>query len=255
LFDAHPEIGDSNIHVAATVADRGRVRGLLESDPSLARGEGGPYSWTPLFCLAYARHDLDVDVHAVLDTASALLEHGADVNARFADGRTPSETAARNGNDGLVRYLASRGAAEPDAVDRVDAFVGAALAADRTAIVQLRTADPDVVETVRVQRPSLIVWAAANRRPDAVALLAELGFDVNARGRGDVPVEQSWETALHQAVANGDQPMAELLLSLGADPDVHDTRFDSTPLGWARHFDQPALVELLEPIRGEVIDE
>jgi hypothetical protein len=44
-----------------------------------------------------------------------------------------------------------------------------------------------------------------------VTLLAELGFGVNARGRGDVPVEQPWETALYQAVANGDQPMAELL--------------------------------------------
>ena len=84
-----------------------------------------------------------------------------------------------------------------------------------------------------------MVWAAATDRPAAVALLAELGFDVNAKGRGDVPVEEPWETALHQAVARGDRAMAELLLSLGADTDVHDARFDATPLGWARYFDQP----------------
>ena len=111
-----------------------------------------------------------------------------------------------------------------------------------------RAATPDVVETTRTQRAGLMVWAAANRRATAVTLLAELGFDVNARARGDVPIEQPWETALHQAVANGDRPMVELLLSLGADPDVHDQRFDATPLGWAHHFDQPDLVQLLEPV-------
>jgi Ankyrin repeats (many copies) len=379
LLDAHPEIRDASIHTAAAVADGRRVLSLLESDTSIAVRDGGPYSWTPLFCLAYARHDPGVDVHAVLDTATALLEHGADpnagylwhglptpftvltgvfgegelgpvrqprhphslalarvlldagadpndgqalynrmfepdndhleilfeyglgtgdggpwrtllrdavdepaqlvrgqlewavvhdmaarvellvdhgadVNASFADGRTPSEAAASNGNTGLVQYFASCGATAP-AVDVVDAFVGAVLAADRTAIGRLRAADPGIVEAARAHRPSLIVWAAAQRRRDAVTLLAELGFDVNARGRGDVPVEQSWETALHQAVANGDQPMAELLLSRGADPDLHDTRFNATPLGWARHLDQPALAELLEPITSEVIDE
>jgi ankyrin repeat protein len=372
LLAAHPEIRDANIHTAAAVANTGRVRELLASDPALARADGGPYAWTPLFCLAYARHDPDVDLHAVLDTANALLgsgadpnagylwhglptpftvltgifgegeagpkrqprhpysqpfarlvleagadpndgqalynrmfepdndhlellfefglgtgdggpwrgrlrdaidapaalvhgqlewavvhdmaervalllDHSADVNAVFADGRTPSETAARNGNADLVQYLASRGAAAPE-VSAIDAFVGAALAADHAEIARLRAADPAVVETARARRPSLIVWAAANRRQDAVALLAELGFDVNARGRGDVPIEQPWETALHQAVANGDRPMAELLLTLGADPDAHDQRFDATPLGWAGYLDQPALAELLEPL-------
>jgi ankyrin repeat protein len=199
-------------------------------------------------------------VHDMTERVELLVDHGADVDAPFADGRTPSETAARNGNRGLVEFFASRGATA-SAVSAVDAFVGAVLAGDRVAIEQLRgvrprrvrrgdprAATPDVVETTRTQRPGLMVWAAANRRATAVTLLAELGFDVNARGRGDVPIEQPWETALHQAVANGDRPMVELLLSLGADPDVHDQRFDATPLGWAHHFDQPDLVQLLAPV-------
>jgi hypothetical protein len=37
-------------------------------------------------------------------------------------------------------------------------------------------------------------------------------------------------------------------LRLGADPNIHDERFDSTPLGWARCFGQQPLIELLEPI-------
>ena len=34
-------------------------------------------------------------------------------------------------------------------------------------------------------------------------LLAELGFEVNAYGRGDAPVEEPWETALHHSAADG----------------------------------------------------
>ena len=92
------------------------------------------------------------------------------------------------------------------------------------------------------------MWAAARRSTDAIVLLAELGFDVNALGRSDVPMEQAWETALHEAAAHGDVQMARLLIDLGADPDIRDTRFDSTPLGWARHFGQRETIEFLQPL-------
>jgi hypothetical protein len=94
----------------------------------------------------------------------------------------------------------------------------------------------------------LIVWAAARQKRDAIPLLVELGFDVNALGRSDIPMEQAWETALHEAAGSGDIELARLLLEFGADPNIKDARFDSTPLGWAHHFGQQALIELLEPL-------
>ena len=39
--------------------------------------------------------------------------------------------------------------------------------------------------------------------------------------------------------------MIELLLSLGADPTIRDTEFDSTPLGWAGYLGQPKAAEIL----------
>jgi hypothetical protein len=42
--------------------------------------------------------------------------------------------------------------------------------------------------------------------------------------------------------------LARSLLRLGADPDICDQRFGSTPLGWARYFGQEQLIELLEPL-------
>jgi ankyrin repeat protein len=79
-------------------------------------------------------------------------------------------------------------------------------------------------------------------------LLAELGFDVNAYGRGDAPVEQAWETALHHSAVDGNVELTRRLLDLGADPNLRDQRFDATPLDWARHFHQLSTAALLEPV-------
>ena len=98
-----------------------------------------------------------------------------------------------------------------------------------------------------MERPALVVWAATRGKRAAIPLLVELGFDVNALGRTDVPMEQEWETALHEAAGTGDLELAQLLLDLGADPNIKDGRFDATPLGWADHFGERAMVELLTP--------
>jgi len=130
-------------------------------------------------------------------------------------------------------------------------YIRPALAADDARVAELRAAHPGLVDAVRKGRPSLIVWAAAQGQPGSVELLAGLGFDVNAKGRSDAPAKDPWETALHVAAMAGNLDLARTLLSLGADPGIRDQRFDSTPLGWARHFGQEQLVELLAPITTE----
>ena len=54
----------------------------------------------------------------------------------------------------------------------------------------------------------------------------------------------------HVAAEKGDVVLARTLLELGADPDIADKHYRSTPLGWARHFGQPEVAELLEPLTG-----
>ena len=79
-------------------------------------------------------------------------------------------------------------------------------------------------------------------------LLVSAGFDVNALGRSDIPGNQPWHTALHVAAEKGDLALAQTLQGLGADPDIPDKHYQSTPVGWARYFDQPAIVDLLEAV-------
>jgi ankyrin repeat protein len=183
-----------------------------------------------------------------------LVEHGVDFRSPYTrtdgpawhpgDGRTPADLALLAGNTALVEYLVSQGAAPPQ-LDPASDLLAAVFRGDRPAVERLCAQHPGALEEARRSRPGVVVWAAAQGLTETVALLAELGFNVNARGRADVPVEQEWETALHQAASRGDVELARLLLALGADPGIRDARFDATPLDWARHFNQEAVVALL----------
>jgi ankyrin repeat protein len=218
----------------------------------LGTGDGGPWQAR----LGSALHDPAKMVrgelawaitHGMTERVRLLAEHGVDVAAPFDDGTTPAAVAAITGHADLIGLLAAHGASAPDLAP-ADAFVAAALAADRAAVDRLRRDHPGLADEVRSQRPALVVWAAACGRADAAELLVSLGFDVNAKGRTDVPSDQPWQTALHKAAEDGNLDLARTLLRLGADPDVRDYRFNSPPLGWARHFHQEALIELLEPV-------
>ena len=163
------------------------------------------------------------------------------MTAPFERGATATSMAATTGHADLVGYLVEHGA-PPLGLDPAEAFVAAALAADRASLDRLLREQPGLRRPGRV-RPgtALITWAAACGRPEAVEILAGLGFDVNAKGRTDVPSDQPWQTALHKAAEDGNLELARTLLRLGADPDLRDHRFGSTPLGWARHFDHQPL--------------
>jgi ankyrin repeat protein len=377
VFAEHPDITRTSIHAAAAAADRDAVAALLDTDPTLAQREAGPFGWQPLLYLAFARHDAGLSEEATLGCARALLAGGADPNTgylwhglpspftaltgalgggeggppahphgfalaellldagadpndaqalynrqfdaddrhlvllldrglgrgdggpwrarlgpaadspvemvrrqlwwaivhdmrdrvrllvdsgvdfrtpfvtddgspswlRTSDGRTPAEVAALAGCPELVDWLVAWGAARPRS-DGVDGLVAALLADDRASVDRLRV----FADGARAERPALVVWAAARGKRDVIPRLIELGFDVNALGRTDVPMEQEWETALHEAAGTGDLDLARLLLDLGADPNVKDARFDATPLGWAEHFGERAMVELLAPL-------
>jgi hypothetical protein len=185
-----------------------------------------------------------------------LVDHGVDFRSPFdgdgpawspGDGRTPVELAQLNGDTEIADYLLAQGAAPPDA-NPVHDLIAAAFRADRSALRQIHAAHPAAAAEARRSRPGLVVWAATQAPTETVTLLAELGFDVSAYGRGDAPVEQAWETALHHSAANGNVELTRRLLDLGADPNLRDHRFNATPLDWARHHDQPSTAALLEPV-------
>lgn len=99
------------------------------------------------------------------------------------------------------------------------------------ALLRGKSTTTEVVQRVREQRPALIAEAAAAKRWDAIQLLVELGFDVNARNHAG-------RSAAHLAAGTGELDVLRLLVKHGADLTIEDPEFHATPLGWAQWFNQ-----------------
>jgi Ankyrin repeats (many copies) len=115
------------------------------------------------------------------------------------------------------------------------AFLEAAISGDRKTAEQLLTTDPALADDARNAHPDQLVRGAQRDSVDGVALLIDLGFDVNAINRLDRYHESA---PLHEAAAKGNLEMIELLLANGADPNLRDGSYQSTPAGWAYHLGQ-----------------
>ena len=79
-----PQIRAANLYTAVATGHRAAFDHWLAADPAAATRKGGPLGWEPLLYLAYARLP-GGDADAV-DMVRALLDPGADPNARFDDG-------------------------------------------------------------------------------------------------------------------------------------------------------------------------
>jgi ketosteroid isomerase-like protein len=180
--------------------------------------------------------------HGFADRVRRLLARDVDPEGRgckhpIYQGRTPVQEAALSGHMDVVSLLVEAGASWEH--DPVDALVAAAMAGDRATVDRLLAADPSVRERAIERRPDQLVRAAGQDSYDPVALLIELGFDVNARPR---------TAPLHEAAMRGNLPVIRLLLDHGANPNVHDTAYDATPAGWADHHGHREAQQLLEAL-------
>lgn len=205
----------------------------------LGRGDGGPWRARLGDTLASPQELIDGQLrwaatHGMVARAELLAAHGA-------DGAAVIDDAARAGFAEVVAVLRAHGA-PPPALDDVDGLI-AALSVGRAT-----TVDPRVLAAAKQRRPSLLIDAVAAGRIAAARTLLELGFDVNALGRGDQPINGSWETALHVAADAGRIDLIRLLLDHGADPAVRDVRFGATPLGWAEHAGRADAADVLRPL-------
>jgi ankyrin repeat protein len=178
--------------------------------------------------------------HGFTDRVQRLLARGVDPDGRevthpIYQGRSPVQQAALNGHMDVVSLLVAAGASwEHDAVDEL---IAVAMSGDHSAVERLLTADPGLRQRAIQRCPDQLVRAAEQNSYDAVALLIELGFDVNARSR---------TAPLHEAAMRGNLPVIRLLLDHGANPNIRDSVYDATPAGWAEHHGHPGAKQLLE---------
>jgi ankyrin repeat protein/mono/diheme cytochrome c family protein len=230
--------------------DLGAVRKTLVADRSFARSADAAGS-TALMHAAYAGTieimtallDAGADVNArnarkatALHWAAAdpsklklLLARGAEINAKTVEGRTVLYLAALE-PDGtaIVRLLVEVGA-EVDArtiTGTTPLFAAAGASLESLRLLLDKGADPNG----KSDTGATALMTAALRSPAAVALLVSRGADVKARTKRG-------ETALGNAAERGDLASVKLLLDKGADINVTDFR-GYTPLMHAAYFDR-----------------
>jgi len=162
--------------------------------------------------------------------AKLLLLHGADVNAKTVDGRTPLHAAAMLPMAGRVVTLLLEVGADVDARAMTGAtpLLGAAAAGlENTLLLLDHGADPNIPS----QNGATPLMAA--RSAEVVWVLVAKGARINARSKRG-------ETALAAAAGRGDDDSVKLLLSKGAEVNAADYR-GYTPLMHAAQYDRDAL--------------
>jgi len=155
----------------------------------------------------------------------SLVQRGADVSRRRADGRTPYAVAELNGNREVADWLRSHGAS--DDLLPVDRLVAACGRGDRAAAEAMLAEHPTLRDQITDAHYTTLHRAAEQGDVAVLELLLDCGLDPN---RGDAEIGK---TALHSAAMAGRPAAVRLLLERGASPDVRDREFNGQPIVWA----------------------
>jgi ankyrin repeat protein len=222
-----------------------RAHGADPNQPWATHGSATLYAilhWsrTPLGVQWLLEHDADPDpvfaangetpLHVAAqqwDVAmvQSLVERGADVSRRRADGRTPYAIAELNGNLAVADWLRAHGAS--DELEPVDRLVAACGRGDRAAAEAMLAERPTLHDEIGDAHYATLHRAAEQGDVAVLTLLLDCGFDPS---RGDAEIGK---TALHSAAMAGRPDAVRLLLARGASPNVRDREFNGQPLVWA----------------------
>jgi ankyrin repeat protein len=161
-----------------------------------------------------------------LELITRLLDRGADPNARRADGKSALLFAVSGGRDDVAQLLRERGATDDTRPEHY--FLGACVQGRRDETHRLLATHPEWRSQLAPAFGPMLLRLAKEDNAAAIALIAELGFDV------DQPAEHG-ERPLHWAAWHGRLTAAQALIKAGADLNKPEGRFHAPPLGWCAH--------------------
>ncbi|MDX1478669.1 MAG: ankyrin repeat domain-containing protein [Saprospiraceae bacterium] len=161
-----------------------------------------------------------------LSAVQILIEHGAEIDARNAHGKTAHAHAIRRGFTEISNWLAAQGADQT--LNPADELAVAITRHDYAVARALIQKHPEAVRTGNPEEDRLLADIAGRNLVVPVALLINAGADLEAPGLDG-------GTPLHQSAWFGQPANARLLILAGAPLDIFDPMHHSSPLHWAVH--------------------
>jgi ankyrin repeat protein len=187
---------------------------LLEhgADPNLSWGDADE---APLH-VAARRWDVPM--------TERLVQHGADVSRRRADGEAPHTVAETYGNHDVAVWLLAHGAR--DELSQLDRFVAACARGDHAGADAMLAIRPELSAELGPQHHVMLHRPAESGNTEVLGTMLACGFDPAVRDKDGV-------TPLHRAAMAGYPSAVRVLLKFGADVGALDGMFSASPLVWA----------------------